>query len=191
MVTASLDEWEARLRPQTAEVDLLGEIPLTPEECQALGRALGHLVHRAGWGRSYILIREHYLATFAIFLVAQGKHGYDAGAFWPGVREATGLELSPPQTVEWGQLFEEAVERLGVARFPDLGGHRYLGPILAHGGIPLNNLTEFFEQLLFPSVVNPRYVALTTADYLEARLQRSSVHYILSEPVLRDRKSVV
>lgn len=185
MVTASLDEWEARLRPQTAEVDLLGEIPLTPEECQALGRALGHLVHRAGWGRSYILIREHYLATFAIFLVAQGKHGYDAGAFWPGVREATGLELSPPQTVEWGQLFEEAVERLGVARFPDLGGHRYLGPILAHGGIPLNNLTEFFEQLLFPSVVNPRYVALTTADYLEARLQRSSVHYILSEPVLR------
>ena len=132
-----------------------------------------------------MLIRERYLAAFAVYLVAQGKQGYDAGAFWPSVRQVTGLELPSTQTVEWGRLFEEAVEQLGMARFPDLGGHRYIGPILAHGGIPLNNLTEFFEQLLLPSVENPRYVALTTADYLEERLQRSSVHYTLSEPVLR------
>mgnify|MGYP006912886816 FL=1 len=186
MVNAkSIEVWEAQLRPQVAEIDLLGEIALPPGEWQALGQSFGLLVRRVGWSRGCTLIQERYLAAFAVYLVAQGKQGYDAGAFWPGVRQVTGLELSSLQTVEWGRLFEEAVEQLGVARFPDLGGHRYIGPILAHGGIPLNNLVEFFEQFLLPSVENPRYVALTTADYLEERLQRSSVHYTLSEPVLR------
>lgn len=183
--TKSLEVWESEFRPQVAEVDLLGEIILTPDECRDLGQAFGQLVHRKGWYSSYALIRDCYLAAFAVFMVAQGKQGYDAGAFWPGMREATSLELSGIQTTDWGQLFEEAVERLGVARFPNLGGHRYVGPILAHGGIPLNNLAEFFEQFLLPSIENPRYAALTTTDYIEERLQHSSARYILSEPVLR------
>jgi len=165
--TKSLEVWESEFRPQVAEVDLLGEIILTPDECRDLGQAFGQLVHRKGWYSSYALIRDCYLAAFAVFMVAQGKQGYDAGAFWPGMREATSLELSGIQTTDWGQLFEEAVERLGVARFPNLGGHRYVGPILAHGGIPLNNLAEFFEQFLLPSIENPRYAALTTTDYIE------------------------
>ncbi|MBN2003263.1 MAG: hypothetical protein JXA21_07900 [Anaerolineae bacterium] len=186
MVSAkSLETWEAHLCPLVADIDLLGEIPLTFDECHALGQKFGQLMRRAGWGRGCDLIWEHYQVSFAVFLVAQGKQGYDAGAFWPGVRETTGLELSPPHTVEWGRLFEEIVEKLGVARFPDLGGHRYVGLILAHGGIPLNNLDEFFEQFLLPSVESPRYVALITTDYIEERLQRSSAHYTLSEPVLR------
>lgn len=186
MVTpTSLASWEERLRPQVAAVDLLGEIVLTPEECCALGQALGDLVRGAGWNHSCALIRERYLATFAVFLVAQGKQGYDAGAFWPGVREVTGLCLSPPQTVDWGQLFEEAVAKLEIANFPDLGGHRYIGPILAHGGIPLKNLDEFFEHILLPSIEESRYANLTTAEYLQTRLQKASIACVVSEPVLR------
>ena len=47
MVNAkSLEAWEAQLRPQVTEIDLLGEITLTPGEWQALGQAFGLLVRR-------------------------------------------------------------------------------------------------------------------------------------------------
>ncbi|MDY0018960.1 MAG: hypothetical protein RBT47_03070, partial [Anaerolineae bacterium] len=180
-----LEVWETELRSQVSEVDLLGEIVLTSEECHELGYLLGQLMHRRGWNAGCNIICEYYLSAFAVYLVAQGKEGYDAGAFWPAVREVTGLELHPLQATEWGQLFETAVEHLGVVSFTGLGGHRYVGPILAHGGIPINNLQEFFEYLLCPSIEDPRYAALTTHDYLEERLERTHVHYKLSEPVLR------
>lgn len=179
----NLSEWEAKLSPQVAVVDLLGEIPITQEECQQLGQSLGRFVKSRGWHRAEKLLRDTYPCSFAIYLVAQGRFGYDEGAFWPSVRETTGLNWWGPQ--KGGQLFEEILDQLAVAHFPALGGHRYLGPILAHGGIPDTSLDDFFEHFLRPLVERPRYAALSTLDFITERLHHSSAQYLSDKPVLR------
>lgn len=181
----SLDEWEKRLRPQVAEVDLLGEIGLSEEEVRSLGRLLGDLVDREGWARASQLLREQYPCTYAVFLVAIGAYFYEEGAFWSAVRKATDLTISPTQTLLWGQLFEEIVQTLPVARFPPMGGHRYIGPILAHGGIPDYCLGDFFDHFLQPLVTRPDFAVLSTEEFIQQRLRHTGVVYTTDKPVLR------
>ena len=180
-----LPEWETKLRSQVEEVDLLGEIALTPEEVIELGNLIGDLVRSLGWEQAKEALREKYPCSFAIYLVSQGIHGYEEGDFWSGVRETTGLNLSPIQTIQWGQLFESIVADLGVARFSSLGGYRYVGPILAHGGIPDYCLLDFFEHFIKPLVTRPQYAVLSTSDFIEERLYQSSTQYVVDKPVIR------
>lgn len=185
MPFGSLDEWEKRLRHQVTEVDLLGEVSLSEEEVHLLGRLIGNLVNREGWSGAARLLRERYPCAYAVFLVAVGAYHYEEGTFWQAVRDATGLPIPPTQTLRWGQLFEEIVQTLPVARFPPLGGHRYVGPILAHSGIPDYCLRDFFENLLQPLLTRPEYAALSTEEFIRQRLLQSSISYTTDKPVLR------
>ncbi len=181
----SLDEWEERLRPQVAEVDLLGEVRLSEEEVRSLGRQIGALVRREGWTRASQRLREQYPCTYAVFLVATGAYYYEEGAFWSAVRDATGLPIPPAQTLQWGQLFEDIVQTLPVAQFPSLGGHRYIGPILAHSGIPDYCLGDFFDHFLRPLVTRPEFAVLSTEEFIQQRLRQASIFYTTDKPVLR------
>ncbi len=155
MARNSLDEWEAFLRPQVAEVDLLGEIDLPEEELSHLGRPIGDLVREHGWAGAERLFREKYPCSFAVFMVAQGAREYEAGSFWSAISKATGLSIPPGQTRFWGQLFEDIVADLPVAQFPLMGGPRYVELILAHGGIPVYCLADFFEHFIDPLIRQP------------------------------------
>ncbi|MCX7854738.1 MAG: hypothetical protein N2556_01955 [Anaerolineae bacterium] len=185
MPFGSLDEWEKRLRHQVTEVDLLGEVSLSEEEVHLLGRLIGNLVNRQGWSGAARLLRERYPCAYAVFLVAVGAYHYEEGTFWQAVRDATGLPIPPTQTLHWGQLFEEIVQTLPVARFPPLGGHRYVGPILAHSGIPDYCLRDFFEHFLQPLLTRPEYAALSTEEFIRQRLLQSGISYTTDKPVLR------
>jgi hypothetical protein len=210
MLPNSLDEWEERLRPQVAEVDLLGEISLSEDEIHLLGRLIGDLIRQHRWKQAARLLRERYPCSYAVFLVAQGVRGYEAGDFWSAIQEATDLSIPSNQILQWGlfeeivqtdrvqaqrtnmldrgqwgHLFEEIVQTLPVAQFPPLGGHRYIGPILAHGGIPDYCLADFFDHFLHPLVTRPEYASLSVEEFIQRRLLQAGVVAQTDKPVLR------
>lgn len=186
MHNKSLAEWERELRKRLDSADLLGEAgPISEEETRELGRLIGARFSNADWDRVKARVLSDYPHLFAVYLVFQGIHGYKEGDFWAGVRKATSLDLSSAQTSEWGRLFERIVEKLGFARFPLLLGHRYVGPILAHGGIPDSALPVFFDRFIHPWITHSEYVPLTTREFIQERIHLSSTEIELGKPIIR------
>lgn len=180
-----LDQWESYLRPQVERVDLLGEISLSYDQVDELGRLIGDLVRQYGWGKAECLLREKYPCSFAVFLVATGAREYEAGRFWGAVRKFTGLDILPAQARSWGQLFEGIVAGLPVVRFPPMGGHRYVELILAHGGIPDYCLADFFENFLKPLIEQAEYATLPVEEFIQRRLRHYTAEYLTDQPVRR------
>ncbi len=116
----TLPDWEAWLAPQVRAVELLGEIPISADECQQLGKIIGLRLRSLGLTDSAIAIKNRYACAFTTYLVAQGVFGYQGGDYWSEVCQTTGLK--PGYTHRWGHLFEEILESLRLPRFPDLGG---------------------------------------------------------------------
>ncbi len=186
MHNRSLAEWERELRKRLDGADLLGEAgSISKEETYELGKLIGALFRNLDWDRVKERILSDYPRSFAVYLVFQGVHGYIEGNFWSAVRDTTGIDLSSAQTSEWGQLFERIVGKLGVARFPQLGGHRYVGPILAHGGIPDSALPVFFDHFIYPWIMRTEYLALTAREFISERIRLSSAEANLDKPIIR------
>lgn len=181
----SLEEWERQLKPQIAKVDLLGDLQLSKEDLHCIGHLIRILVHDMDWIEALDYLERRCPCTYAAFLVALGTHYYEAGDFWSAVRKATGLHISTTQASQLGQLFENIVKRLPVVQFTHLSGHRYVGLILAHGGIPNYCLPDFFERFLQPLLRHPEYASLSAEEFIKKQLAQTSVAYTTDKPVLR------
>jgi hypothetical protein len=178
---ATLESWENSLRQQLAGVDLIGELELTQEQTHEIGTLIRGLIRRsADFQHATQVLRLSYPCSLAVFLVFQGIYGYMEGDYWSAVCAATGLPAS--FTSLWGQTFEQIVGKLGLSR--PFAGHRYVGAILGHGGIPSKSLPDFFMQMLQPSVTKPEWAGLATPELVEEWLA-SSAHYFVDKPVLR------
>lgn len=166
----TLSDWEEYLAPQVPQVELLGEIPISDEERKQIGRQLGHYLE-SHWqeGRSSILenIHDRFPATFILFMVAQGIHGWSDSGFWPEVDEVTGHEFDPNWRRKLGRLFERILKKYRLSLFPDMGGYRYVTPILTHGGIPTHSLNDYFKYLLYPAVTRAWYADMSTDELIE------------------------
>lgn len=85
-----------------------------------------------------------YPTLTAMMTVGIGVYYYNRGDFWS---EFPSL-YSPVDRSSWGQKFEDFIAKhdsLETFRsVRDDGSHRYVGPILAHGGIPQTCLPDFF-----------------------------------------------
>ena len=97
---------------------------------------------RRGYGVQRFAASSPYL--FVSYLVGHGVYCYKAGDFWGStIRGIDGTA---------GQLFERTVRKLGIETFEDMvhgeGALRYVGPILAHGGVPEYCLGDFFALLV-------------------------------------------
>ena len=103
----TLKDWESRLAPQVRRVELLGEIPITADECVQLGKVIGLRVRALGHSRALRALRHDYPCAFAVYLVAQGIYGYQGGDYWSEVVQVTGLKSS--YTWQVGQTFEEVL----------------------------------------------------------------------------------
>ena len=83
----------------------------------------------------------------SMMTVGLGVYYYNQGDFWT---EFPGLD-SPVDRSSWGQKFEDfiadhnSLETFRSVR--DEGSHRYVGPMLAHGGIPQTCLPDFFRLI--------------------------------------------
>lgn len=114
---------------------LLSEIPFNKDDIEQLRRTLLPQGIRA-W---------NFPTLTAMMTVGVGVYYYNQGDFWS---EFPGLD-SPADRSRWGHKFEgflthhNSLETFRAVR--DEGGHRYVAPILAHGGIPQTCLPDFFN----------------------------------------------
>lgn len=72
----TLTDWETWLASQVCQVELLGEIPITAHECVQLGQVIGLGVQTLGHNQGLRTLQCEHPFAFAIYLVAQGVHGY-------------------------------------------------------------------------------------------------------------------
>lgn len=130
-----LSDEEATRVGQLVGRRLLSEIPFNKDDIEQLRCTLLPQGIRA-W---------NFPTLTAMMTVGVGVYFYNQGDFW---REFPGLD-SPADRSRWGQKFEEflirhnSLETFRAVR--DEGGHRYVAPILAHGGIPQSCLSDFFS----------------------------------------------
>lgn len=179
---AKLDEWEQRLRPKMAAIDLIGELDLTTEEAQEIGSLIAALIRLSSPQGATRQLERRYPSAFVAYLVFHGGYSYDRGDFWGGVCVGAGLPNEGNLTMAWGQAFERICRKFGLTR--EFAGHRYVGAILGHGGIPTRSLPDFFEHMLQPSITKPELAMLSTADLIIEWLV-SSAQYHVNKPILR------
>lgn len=181
----SLREWETEFRRGLNQVDLLGELCPTEQDVLELGRQIGSLVkQRPNWNSAAQSLRDEFPLCYTVFLVGVGMYRYADGDFWSDVCTITGITTSL-SSQRWGELFEEIVKTLPVAQFPLTTGHRYVGQILAHGGIPQARLADFFDHVLRPLLYPRGDTALTVEDFLHERLSLSSLATYIGRPAVR------
>ncbi len=84
-------------------------------------------------------------AITVAYLVTEGLFRYRSGQFWGN------LEVAGLSQLVLGPAFERSIRALRLETFDQLvreGALRYVTPILAHGGIPIHSLGDFFRVLL-------------------------------------------
>ncbi|MBI3652527.1 MAG: hypothetical protein HY231_16015 [Acidobacteria bacterium] len=89
--------------------------------------------------------------TFSCFLVAMGIGEYNQGTYWAKIENHLKKSGGNWQH-RWGELFLKTIRKYHLTDFPHAKGHKYVTPILLHGGIPDNCLQDFFSKVLYPIV---------------------------------------
>ena len=84
-------------------------------------------------------------ALSAVITTATGIYKYNGGDLWG----AFPAFASVSARVKWGKQFKRFIEQHETLEsFQNLEGHKYVAPILAHGGIPQYCLFDFFTLLI-------------------------------------------
>ena len=175
-------EFEKSLRPRFREVGLIGEIPLSDDDALKIQQALYDLIASAGPEHAAQLLRDHAPHSLACFLVWKGIQGYHEGDYWSEVCQPIGLPTNWQQ--KWGQIFEAVIRRSQLADFRDVEGHRFVTPILLHGGIPASCLPNFFDNVIGPSVQDSLGYSDNARDLIDDFLDSARVQ-ATNKPVRR------
>jgi hypothetical protein len=158
---------EAGLRRQLHGKTLLGEVAFEERHCERAALFFRQTFDRYGVARALRSIRVQCPATFALWLVNEAFYCYDGG-YWPAVLQKAGIN-GQPYSARLGSAFLEILDQLGKPRFRRLNTHwSYLGPILAHCGIPRAFLPQFFREVL-PEAAR---IGVTSPDGLAELQQR-------------------
>ena len=178
-----LSDWENRLAPQLKKIELVGEIPVSKEELADISLHFSRLFVNRSEQAILDIIGQYYPATFLVFMVGQGIHGYNGGDFWPAYEQA--LRQSINHT-EFGRLFEKLLQRFGKPQFQELQERslRYVSLILAHGGIPDYCLKDFFSNIVLNCAIRPQLLALDGTELVDEMLKHISYTANTDKPVL-------
>jgi superfamily I DNA/RNA helicase len=170
------DLWAPRLKGASlvAEADLRPDF--TDQVATALGRLYGRLRDRQLEGERLLL---RWPACLAASMAGTAAVRYRGGTYWPALWETTGFQGTSQDQRIWGQAFNTAIDRLGMATFPDLP-KPFLGPILMHAGIPTYCLGDYFRLLLARRRIDPgmdaeSFLAWATAPGRTMRLSELDV----------------
>ena len=133
---------ERDLRARLAGRRIVAEIGLDSSLHRRNEEALRLLIRRS---TSLGDTARRYPALFVAYMAGHGVHGYTAGDFY-GTVAVRGVDQRA------GALFIDALKFLRLETFEDLvlgdKALRFVGPMLAHGGIPKYCLGDFFDLLL-------------------------------------------
>jgi hypothetical protein len=155
-----VEDCEQVLSAELENVTFLGQVELSAEDIEKLGVLIRDKIkHDIGQGMQFLI--NNAPTCLSIFLVGQGIWGYREGNYWSAVAKSTGLDDINWQ-IRWGKFFLDFLKRKRLPQF-DLeveseGSRRYVTPILLHGGIPQNCLSEFFSRIV---------VSLVSEDVVE------------------------
>ena len=119
----------------------------TDQVAAVLGRLYAKLQDPRIEGEPFLLRWPACLAAAMAGVAATGYHG---GTYWPELWETTDFPGTSQDQGIWGRAFNRAIDRLGMATFPELPLH-FVGPILMHAGIPTYCLGDYFG-CCFPAV---------------------------------------
>ncbi len=139
---------DRELRPSLHNVRLVGELDLAPDsELYLRARsASGRFITR----QKFYSLSGTCPAALSIFLVAEGIHRYEGGEYWPNV-SVRGIE-NPNDQRAIGRQFLRSLTVLGLETFEDVqeqeGGHKYVLPILLHGGVPRYCASDLWRKLI-------------------------------------------
>lgn len=158
--------------------ELLGKVPLSVIDWHTITKTLKKLVENFGESDGTSKIWAYYPTCAALYLVYAGIELYEKGEFWPKVYE--NISISPKTYPIWAQRFIAFLEKNKLPTFSDIGGYRYITPILGHGGIPTYCLPDFFKYVLSRAVHSTEMIgddilndlADTTRFYVDKPVQR-------------------
>jgi len=169
-------------------VGLIGELPLTESDLDLMTKRLRECLDTRGLGPGTAHLEDCGARVVACFLVHLGVRKYQEGDFWGAVAKALGRDLGSNLLTRWGKIVEQLLKDYGLSPFQDSDepvGHRYVTPILGHGGIPDYCLNDFFDKLLMP-VVRGRLDYDGDVGHLLDRWQaRSSDYQTADKPIRR------
>lgn len=166
-------ECERRLALQRAS--LIGEVAWDDEFVNRLQRFWEVVAKKGAFRRA----ANRFPVALAVHLVTVANRTYEDGDLWSSFPH-----IAPPDHAVAGQAFERALRLRALERFPQFaheGAHRYVAPILAHGGIPQRLVGKFLRRLLLPAL---RSGEGSTAGELMGRW-RTSEPAGIPRPVLR------
>lgn len=180
-----LHEWEYLLESLSSGVTLLGQIELNRTGLRTLGKLVKEELSRTAFDGGLERLRKSYPLSLACMLVWEGVYHYHAGDYWSTVSDSLG-GLTVGQKVKLGRFFLSFLRTKELPTFDIQGAHRYVAPILAHGGIPDYCLSDFFNNLLLPVVSGQLDLVSHEADeIIEEWHSRSSAVYFTDKPVTR------
>lgn len=178
-----LDQFETWLRWQLSQVEMIGELSMSRKEFRLLGSLLGERVKYLSRGQFREHILKDYPASFATYLVTHGVFNYAGGTFWPGILET--LNAKGQWRSMLGEMFHEIIRGFGLETFEDMGGLRFVSPILAHGGIPDYCLSDYFDKVLIRAATHPDYVDMDADEIIDAVLDEENLFIFVDKPVER------
>jgi len=181
--SSPLSDWENRFAPQLLKVELIGEIPVSKEELETISSHISRLYDSRSEQTVLSIIERYYPATFLVYMVGQGIHGYNGGDFWPAYEQAL---RHPISHTDFGKLFEKLLQRHGKPQFREMleRSLRYVSLILAHGGIPVYCLKDFFSNIVLNCAIRPQLLALDGDELVEETLKHTSYIVNTDKPVL-------
>ena len=143
----------------------------TDQVATVLGRLYAELRDPRTEGESFLLQWPACLAAAMAGVAATEYHG---GTYWPQLWETADFHGTSQDQGIWGRAFNRAIDRLGMATFPDLPLH-FVGPILMHAGMPTYCLGDYFRLLLSRRRLDPgldaeSFLAWATAPGRDLRL---------------------
>lgn len=168
-----LVEKESVYSPKLRSVELVGEIPISSNELSVLGNLFRNVFIKHPVKIALEAVEKGAPASFAVFLVGRGVFGYNGGDYWSSVENALGCKTG----FVFGQVFERILHRYRLVSFEELQkkSTRYVSLILAHGGIPVYSLDDYFSNYILASVNRPQYMGLDGDEVLSELLLSPAV----------------
>jgi hypothetical protein len=182
---SNLIDCESLLSPRVQEISLLGQIVLLEDDFNKLGNLISKVMEEFDPPIGTAALYEIAPTSFCCFLVWTGILNYQAGDYWSSVHKLAKLPKLPIWQTRWGELFLRYLQTRSLPTFSDVGGHRYVTPILAHGGIPDYCLADFFKNLLFPIISGRLGMDLTDAEEILQEWQDFSALFMFTDKPVR------
>lgn len=142
---------ERKLDSALENAELVGSLPITEKDLEKLGCLIRDFFANERMDQVTERFHRRFPNCLAVFMVFEGVHEYQSGNYWGPLCQCLGVEQGT-WTNGWRRFFLAFLKEHGFPQFQESSGHKYVTPILAHGGIPDYCLRDFFDHLLWPAI---------------------------------------